>query len=127
MEEIKKCMRQAKLILPKNVGVMDTNGLIVAATNEEIDGTTDSSARAVMLSEDMFSSTSGKTYMKIAIGEQIKYIIFIDSDDIFYNHYSIERLYSGIQIHNYDVCTSNFYEVSKNNRKIKRTRFTCKL
>lgn len=78
MEEIKKCMRQAKLILPKNVGVMDTNGLIVAATNEEIDGTTDSSARAVMLSEDMFSSTSGKTYMKIAIGEQIKYIIFID-------------------------------------------------
>ena len=78
MEEIKKCMRQAKLILPKNVGVMDTNGLIVAATNEEIDGTTDSSARAVMLSEDMFSSTSGKTYMKIAIGEQIKYIIFIN-------------------------------------------------
>ena len=49
--------------------------------------------------------------MKHSKGE---YIIFIDSDDIFYNHYSIERLYSGIQIHNYDVCTSNFYEVSKN-------------
>ena len=49
--------------------------------------------------------------MKHSKGE---YIIFIDSDDIFYNHYSIERLYSGIQIHNYDVCTSDFYEVSKN-------------
>lgn len=78
MEEIKKCMRQAKTILSQSVGVMDTTGLIVAATNEELEGTIDSSSRAVMLSDDIFAGTAGKTYMKIAIGEQIKYIIFID-------------------------------------------------
>lgn len=46
-----------------------------------------------------------------------KYIIFIDSDDIFYNHYSIEKLYFSIEIHNYDVCISNFLEIGKDNCK----------
>lgn len=43
-----------------------------------------------------------------------KYIIFIDSDDIFYSHYSIEKLYFSIEIHNYDICISDFYEISEN-------------
>ncbi len=81
MEEIKKCMRQAKTILKQSVGVMDTTGLVIAATEPEIEGTVDSSARAVMMSDDVFSSTAEKTYMKIAIGEQFKYIIYIASDD----------------------------------------------
>ncbi len=81
MEEIKKCMRQAKTILKQSVGVMDTTGLVIAATEPEIEGTVDSSARAVMMSDDVFSSTAEKTYMKIAIGEQYKYIIYIASDE----------------------------------------------
>lgn len=81
MEEIKKCMRQAKTILKQNVGVMDTTGLIIASTNSDLEGTTDSTARAVMMSDDVFSSTSEKTYLKIAIGEQYKYIISIDEVD----------------------------------------------
>ena len=55
MEEIKKCIRQAKTILKQDVGVMDTSGQIIAATNAELEGTTDSTARAVMMSDDLFS------------------------------------------------------------------------
>lgn len=79
MEEMKKCMRRARGILKAQVGVMDISGLIVASTNPELEGTIDSSARAVMISEDQFAGTADKTYMKIAIGEQYKYIIYIES------------------------------------------------
>ena len=65
MEEIKKCMRQAKSILSQNVGVMDTNGLIIASTDPEVEGSNDSSVRAVLMSDDAFSGTAGRTYMKI--------------------------------------------------------------
>lgn len=81
MEEMKKCMRQAKNILSQEVGIMDTNGLIIAAMDQSLEGTIDSSARAVMISNDVFSSTSGKTYMKVPIGEQTKYILYIDSTE----------------------------------------------
>lgn len=81
MEEIKKCMRQAKTIISQTVGVMDTNGFIIASTDTDQEGATDPSARAVMMSDDIFSGTSEKTYMKIAIGEQFKYIIYIESDE----------------------------------------------
>lgn len=81
MEEIKKCMRQAKMILSQAVGVMDTSGLIIASTDVELEGTVDSSARAVMMSEDVFAGTAGKTYMKLAVGDQTKYIIYIDGTE----------------------------------------------
>ena len=67
MEEIKKCMRQARSDTQDRSGVMDTNGLIIASTDPDIEGQTDSAARAVMISDDMFSCTSDKTYMKIAV------------------------------------------------------------
>lgn len=79
MEEIKKCMRQTRLILKQNVGVMDTTGLIIASTSADNEGSTDSTARAVMMSDDLFSSTAERTYMKILIGENVKYIIYIDA------------------------------------------------
>ncbi len=81
MEEIRKCMRQARSILKQQVGVMDTAGLIIAATDPELEGTTDPSARAVMISDDLFAGTADKTYMKIAVGEQFKYIIFIEGTE----------------------------------------------
>ncbi|SEW36674.1 transcriptional regulator, CdaR family [Ruminococcaceae bacterium KH2T8] len=81
MEEIKKCMRQTKMILKQDVGVMDTNGLVIASTDPENEGKTDSSARAVMMSDDIFSGTADRTYMKVAIGEQFRYIIYIQSDE----------------------------------------------
>lgn len=81
MEEIKKCMRQTKTIISQTVGVMDTTGYVIASTDPENEGATDPSARAVMMSEDIFSSTAEKTYMKIAVGDQFKYIVYIDSDE----------------------------------------------
>ena len=65
MEELKKCMREAKKILDLTVGVMDTSGMVVACTDPAWEGIEDSSARAVLLSDELFSSTAGKTYMKI--------------------------------------------------------------
>lgn len=82
MEEIKKVMRQAKLIFADNiVGVMDQSGVIIASTDQNLEGTVDSTIRAVMKSNDLFSATADRTYMKVKAGEQIKNVIFIDSVD----------------------------------------------
>ena len=67
MEEIKKCMRQTKTILKQDVGVMDTNGLVIASTDPENEGRTDSSARAVRVRGDIFCATADRTYMKVSI------------------------------------------------------------
>ncbi len=81
MEEIKKCIREAGQIIDQTVGVMDTTGLVIACTDSAWEGTEDSSVRAVLLSEDLVASTSGKTYMKIQIGDQTQYIGFISGTD----------------------------------------------
>ena len=77
MEEIKKCMRQVKTIIPSGCGVMDTTGRILAATDEGSEDQTDPSFRAVMSSDNLFASTADRTYLKVFIGEQLKYIILL--------------------------------------------------
>ena len=81
MEEIKKCMRQVKTIIPSGCGVMDTTGKILAATDEGSEDQTDPSFRAVMSSDNLFASTADRTYLKVFIGEQLKYIIYIENTD----------------------------------------------
>ena len=81
MEEIKKCMRQVKTIIPSGCGVMDTTGKILAATDEANEDQTDPSFRAVMSSDNLFASTADRTYLKVFIGEQLKYIIYIENTD----------------------------------------------
>ncbi len=81
MEEIKKCIREAARIVDRTVGVMDTTGLVIACTDASWEGIEDSSVRGVLMSEDIVASTSGKTYMKISVGEQIQYIGFISGTD----------------------------------------------
>ena len=81
MEEIKKLMRQAKEILPFSAGVIDLSGKVIAATDEDKADTVDSSVRAVLTSDDLFLGTADKTYYKILIGEQAKYIVYIESND----------------------------------------------
>ncbi|SCW37512.1 carbohydrate diacid regulator [Ruminococcaceae bacterium YRB3002] len=80
MEELKKLMRQAKEILPYSAGVIDLTGKIIAATDEELLDTTDSSVRAVLTSDDLFASTADRIYYKILIGEQPKYVVYINSN-----------------------------------------------
>ena len=81
MEEIKKCIKQAASILKTEAGVMDTSGVIIASTNPDMEGQQDSASRAVMLSEDQFSSTSDKSYMKIILTDQVRYIAYLDGND----------------------------------------------
>ena len=81
MEEIKKCIRTASSILKDEAGVMDTDGLIIASTNQEMENSTDSATRAVMLSEDLYSSTSDRTYMKIKLNDKVKFIVYINGTD----------------------------------------------
>ena len=64
MEEIKKCMRQVKTIIPANCGVIDTAGKILAATNEIGEEETDPSFRAVISSDNLFASTADRTRRK---------------------------------------------------------------
>lgn len=81
MEEIKKCMRQVKTIMSFDCGVLDTSGRILASTNESLEDEIDPSFRAVMSSNDIFASTADKTYLKVNIGEQLKYVIYVESTD----------------------------------------------
>ena len=81
MEEIKKLMRQAKEILPYSAGVVDLTGKVIASTEEELVDTVDSSVRAVLTSDELFSSTADKTYYKILIGEHAKYVVYVSSND----------------------------------------------
>jgi len=81
MEEIKKCIREVSQILDRTVGVMDTTGLVIACTDASWEGIEDSSVRAVLLSDELTASTSGKTYIKIQVGEQTQYIGFISGTD----------------------------------------------
>ena len=81
MEEIKRCMREIRRILDKTVGLMDITGLIVACTDPALEGGEDPSVRAVLMSEDVFASTSEKTYLRLVVGEQTQYIAFIVGTD----------------------------------------------
>lgn len=81
MEEIKRCMREIRRILDQTVGLMDITGLIVACTDPALEGGEDPSVRAVLMSEDVFASTSEKTYLRLVIGEQTQYIAFIVGTD----------------------------------------------
>ena len=83
MEELKKCMREAKKILDLTVGVMDTSGMVVACTDPAWEGIEDSSARAVLLSDE----EEGKVLIARCIyeGEECSFDAVDDetADDIF--------------------------------------------
>ncbi len=81
MEEIKKCIREVSQVLDRTVGIMDTTGLVIACTDASWEGIEDSSARAVLLSDELIASTAGKTYIKIQVGDKTQYIGFISGTD----------------------------------------------
>ncbi len=81
MEELKKCIREAAKFLDKVAGILDADGIIVACTDEKLEGTEDSSARAVLLSDESVAITYGRTYIKLPVSEKASYICFIDGTD----------------------------------------------
>lgn len=81
MEEVKRCIREAARFLDKVAGVLDPDGIIVACTDEDLEGTEDSSARAVILSDEDMAVTYGRTYMKLPLTERQTAVCFIDGTD----------------------------------------------
>ncbi len=81
MEELKKCIREAGQFMDKVAGVLDADGMIIACTDEKLEGTEDSSARAVLLSDESIAIAYGRTYVKLPISERTSYIIFVDGAD----------------------------------------------
>ena len=81
MDEIKKCIRDVEQIIDQTVGIIDTNGIVIASTDSDLEGTEDSSVRAVLLADEDIASTAGKTYIKIPSGEQPRFIGFISGTD----------------------------------------------
>jgi carbohydrate diacid regulator len=81
MEEIKKCIREVAKIFTNVAGVLDYDGIVIACTDEKYEGSEDPSTRAIYLSDEKMSITSGRTYIKLAIGERTNYVCFIEGTD----------------------------------------------
>jgi carbohydrate diacid regulator len=93
MEELKSCIREAARFLDKVAGVLDPDGIVIACTDEKLEGNEDSSARAVVLSDDLVATTYGRTYMKLPVSEKISYVCFIEGTD------SVARNYLDLLCH----------------------------
>jgi carbohydrate diacid regulator len=81
MEEIRKCIKEVSKIIHSVAGVVDYDGTIFACTDESFEGSEDPSSRAVFLSDDKISITSGKTYCRLSVGEKTNYACFIEGTD----------------------------------------------
>jgi carbohydrate diacid regulator len=87
MEEIKKYIKEAARFLDRTAGVLDADGIIIACTDERLEGSEDSSARAVLLSEETVAVAFSRTYMKLAGGEKQGYVCFVDGTDSIARNY----------------------------------------
>ena len=87
MEELKKCMRQASSILDKVAGVLNSDGMILACTDERMEGREDVAARAVLMSDEQTVISAGKTYLKLMSGDKPGLVAFIEGSDAIARNY----------------------------------------
>ncbi|MDD2533984.1 MAG: helix-turn-helix domain-containing protein [Eubacteriales bacterium] len=81
MEELKKCMREAASILDKVAGVLNADAVILASTDEQLEGREDQNARAVFLSDEPIVISAGKIYQKLNVGDKNSLTAFIEGTD----------------------------------------------
>ncbi|NLC83947.1 MAG: PucR family transcriptional regulator [Ruminococcaceae bacterium] len=81
MEELKKSVLAAAQILTQVVGVLDADGIVIACTDERLEGSEDTSARAVLLADEGTVTTFGRTYMKLSEPDKPILISFIEGND----------------------------------------------
>ena len=81
MEELKKCIREASRFLDRTAGVLDADGVIIACTDEKLEGTEDTSARAALMAEENLVVTYSRTYLKLAAGDRAGSLCFVDGTD----------------------------------------------
>ena len=88
MEDLKQCIREAAGFIDRIAGIIDADGIIVACTDEILEGSEDPSARTVLMSEEESRVTSGRTYLKFSPTEGEHLLCFIEGMD------SIARSYA---------------------------------
>ena len=93
MEDLKKCIREAAGFMDRVAGIIDADGIITACTDEKLEGTEDSSARAVIMSDENLAAVFGRTYLKISPADRTKSLCFIEGTD------SVARSYAELLSH----------------------------
>jgi len=87
MEELNKCIREAARFLDRTAGVLDADGIIIACTDEKLEGSEDTAARAVLLAEDNLVVTYTRTYLKVAMNDKTSILCFIEGTDSISRNY----------------------------------------
>jgi carbohydrate diacid regulator len=87
MDELKRCIKEASKFLDRMAGVLDADGIIIACTEERLEGSEDSSARAVLLSDEIYTATASRSYMKMPGSDKSSYVCFVDGVDIVARNY----------------------------------------
>lgn len=81
MEEIIKVIQDASTILDRIAGVTDSDGTVIACTNQGRIGSVDKLASEIFSSDDMFAVTGKTTYRKFGADEAAEYVCFIEGTD----------------------------------------------
>ncbi len=87
MDELKKCIEEAAGFLDKTAGILDPDGIIVACTDEELEGTEDPAARNVIFSEEESAVAHGRSYQKLQVSDRLTVVCFVDGTDIVASNY----------------------------------------
>ena len=81
MEDLKQCIREAAGFIDRTAGIIDVDGIILACTDEILEGREDPSARAVWMSEEEIRIVAGRTYLKFSPTEGDNLLCFIEGTD----------------------------------------------
>ncbi len=81
MEEIIQVMNEAAGILDRVAGVTDSDGTVIACTNQSRVGSGDKLASEIFASDDVFAVTGKMTYRKFGPNDTPEYVCFIEGTD----------------------------------------------
>lgn len=93
MEDLKRCVREAAGFMDRVAGIIDADGIIIACTDEKLEGSEDPSARTVLMSEENLVVAFGRTYLKISPADRVNTLCFVEGTD------SVSRSYTELLSH----------------------------
>lgn len=89
-------MREAARFLDRTAGVLDSDGVIVASTDEALEGGEDPAGRTMLQTDDRLSVTYDRTYLRLPVNDRNTFVCFIDGTDSMARNY-LELLCHWIQ------------------------------
>lgn len=81
MDEIIKVIQDASAILDRIAGVTDSDGTVIACTNQSRVGSVDKLASEIFASDDQMAVTGKTSYRKILVDNSPEYMCFIEGTD----------------------------------------------